>query len=482
MSTNTGRGPQDLMKSQQFVDAAHFVSTTTIDDTLKVNIVNYVKALPSTDARSQWYTVNTANNVTNITCSATTDAIRPTLAQLLTHQETPYEKDLRGLIQSDASYTRLPLFTEIAQLHDQHADLLTFINLMREYSMKDNGDIMKGAVKISKDGNGKAVAAERLYIQLTFLKYCVYGEQTSVGMVWAQQIGSYFFLYLVEKYWVIDHDRLVDAAKAPGNEDLGQNFINVIASYKNDDSARASSSLVGNLRKEQMALQRADTSVKMARRLRFEQEVQLYGMLALTAVTVAGFYSVYFFRHKAYLQLRPVLAIGAAGAALAMLFVTVVSIFKPVEHFANMGADGHVVMQPVLATWSNDAVKQAFMTSTKNANSYTKDLLKSRNDSLQEELDAAQRRTNSTDTEYREDLFLFNRVRQAKRFVIMSFVVGLFLMVLLMAKLPAHWVLWAHIVAGAVILAVAALVHRGNSMRRRSNWNQRYFLRPDLVT
>ena len=471
------------MKSQQFVDAAHFVSTTTIDNTLKVNIVNYVKALPTTDARSQWYTVNTANNVTDITCSATTDGIRPTLAELLTHKETPYEKDLRGLVQSDASYTqRSPLFTEIARLHDQHADLLTFIKLIREYSMTDKGDIMKGAAKITKEGNGKAVAAERLYMQLTFLKYCVYGERSSVGMVWAQQIGSYFFLYLGSKYWVNDLVKLVDAAKASGNEDMGRSFINVIASYKNDDGAEASSSLVGKLRKEQMALQRADTSVKMARRLRFEQEVQLYGMLALTAVTVAGFYSVYFFRHKAFLKLKVVLALGAAGAALAMLLVTVVNIFKPVEHFADMGADGHVQMQPVLQSWSGEAVKQAFMTSTKNANSYTKDLLKSRNDSLQEELDAARRRTNSTDTEYREDLFLFNRVRQAKRFVIMSFVVALFLMVLLIAELPAHWVLWAHIVAGAVILAVAALVHRGNSMRRRSNWNQRYFLRPDLVS
>ncbi len=69
----------------------------------------------------------------------------------------------------------------------------------------------------------------------------------------------------------------------------------------------------------------------------------------------------------------------------------------------------------------------------------------------------------------------FNRVRQAKRFVVMTLAVALLLMVLVMMGVPTGVWVALHVAAAVVILLVAVLVYKGNAQRSRRSWNSLYF-------
>ena len=105
--------------------------------------------------------------------------------------------------------------------------------------------------------------------------------------------------------------------------------------------------------------------------------------------------------------------------------------------------------------------------------------LGARQQALMSQLAALSQRVNATDMGYRDALFRFNRVRQAKRFVVMTLAVALLLMVLVILGVPRRVAVGLHVAAGAVILLVATLVYKGNAQRSRKNWNVIYYPRPD---
>ena len=129
-----------------------------------------------------------------------------------------------------------------------------------------------------------------------------------------------------------------------------------------------------------------------------------------------------------------------------------------------------------------EAARQASLSALDSTASLTKSLVDSRNDTLAQDYAAVSQRMHATDIEYRDAVFTFNRVRQAKRFVVMALAIALLLMVLVLVGAPNNVVIGLHVAAAVVILVVALLVYKGNAMRFRQDWSKYYYPSPNVIS
>jgi cation transport ATPase len=234
----------------------------------------------------------------------------------------------------------------------------------------------------------------------------------------------------------------------------------------------------------QMSLNRALTGIKDARKKKNDEIKQLCGFLALTAVCVGVFYYWMKFRPTLWHRMKVPMASCALVTAVIVLAVTGLSIFKPIEGFEvdqeNFCEDKDKCTD-ALESWAVDAANQTYVSALDATASLTSKLIESRDENLESDLATVSRRMYATDIEYRAAVFAHNRVRQAKRFVVMTLAIALLLMVVLIMGMPGKIVFGLHVAASVVLLTVAVLVYKGNAMRFRKNWNQVYYRGPEDV-
>lgn len=421
----------------------------------------------------------------------------------VTAKEMPIESAMGTKIESDKTYSPTELFLMTRRAHNQKETLDFLVEMYNNYRLTASGELTLNGQRVTPSETTDTGKLEAFYLRIKFLKYHLYGESNNVVRTNYQRVNTFLVMCMLARFWKFaSAGSTPDKAPVPLTADTApllnllilcrsatdknsNTKLQEIADLSMEDDASASSKLVSNLRKTQTALQRATTSIQDARRLRKDQEIQLIGYALLTTVCLLSFYGMYKYKHSTWLKYKWHMSVAASVGAIAILMITVFSIVKPLERFesyyedfCNDTAD---TCTEDMNKWATEATKQTYLTVADGTTRYAKDLLMSRNDSMKEELEAITRRVNATDVEYREDMYLFNRVRQAKRFVIMSFVVALLLMTVMVLGVPMNVIIGIHIFAAVIICITGVLVYRGNSQRMRKNFNQIYYPKPDLV-
>ena len=188
------------------------------------------------------------------------------------------------------------------------------------------------------------------------------------------------------------------------------------------------------------------------------------------------------FRPELWHRMRVPMATVALATAVIVLSVTAFAILRPVERFEQSYegfCDQNGKCEAAMEDWSRHAASKTYISTLDKNATLTSKVLKSRDDALRADLTAVSRRVNATDLMYRDALFSFNQVRQAKRFVVMTLAVALLLMVLVILGVPTRLWVGLHVAAAVIILVVAVLVYRGNSQRFRRDWGKTYWPQPD---
>jgi hypothetical protein len=342
-----------------------------------------------------------------------------------------------------------------------------------------------------------------LYAYISGVKYYVYGETDYLSQMHIQRVSTYLVCNMFaimftfvdangnEKPMNIDDAKdesdpmksLLDAARRVTNNTENkvlQKVQDLTLKGRNDGTSENAEKV--NL--FQMSLNRALTGIKDARKKKGDEVKQLAGFLALTAVCVGVFYYWMKFRPSLWNRMKVPMASCALVTAVIVLAVTGLSIFKPIERFEidqeNFCEDKDKCTD-ALESWAVDAANQTYVSALDATASLTSKLIESRDENLESDLATVSRRMYATDIEYRDAVFSHNRVRQAKRFVVMTLAIALLLMVVLIMGMPGKIVFGLHVAASVVLLTVAVLVYKGNAMRFRKNWNQVYYRGPEDV-
>lgn len=344
---------------------------------------------------------------------------------------------------------------------------------------------------------------EEFYVFLTLVKYYTYGETDMLSQMHIMRVTSYLMCNLFAVLFTfVDADgkevpmnvddqkdlsdpmkSLLDAARRVTNNTENkvlQKVQDLTLKERNDES----SSHAEKVNQFQMSLNRALVGIKEAKKKRTDEIKQTAGFLALTAVCVGVFYYWMTFRPALWHRMKVPMASCALVTAVIVLSVTGLSIIKPVEQFENdleHFCEDKDKCTDALESWAVDAANQTYVSALDATASLTSKLIESRDENLESDLATVSRRMYATDIEYRDAVFSHNRVRQAKRFVVMTLAIALLLMVVLIMGMPGKIVFGLHILASVVLLVVAVLVYKGNAMRFRKNWNMHYYPGPEDV-
>ena len=405
------------------------------------------------------------------------------MENLVTERETRFEALLRdGMTDADRD---TPIMRLLIGLRDKGASLKEFFDAMnREIEMP-------------------ASVLPALYGYVSAVKYCVYGEADYLSQMHIQRVTTYLVCNLFATLFTfVDADgtelsmnvddtkdesdpmkSLLDAARRVTNStdnDVLRRVQDLSLKERNDGTSAHAEKVT----QFQMSLNRALTGIKDARQKKGDEVKQTVGFLALTAVCVGVFYYWMRFRPTLWHSMRVPMASCALVTAVIVLAVTGLSIFKPIEHFETDQehfCEDKDRCTDALESWAVDAANQTYVSALDATASLTSKLIESRDDTLESDLATVSRRMYATDIEYRDAVFTHNRVRQAKRFVIMTLAIALLLMVVLIMGMPGRIVFGLHVAASVVLLTVAVLVYKGNAMRFRKNWNQVYYRGPEDV-
>ena len=414
----------------------------------------------------------------------------------VTAKEMPIEAEARRRIEdAGKKYAPTNLFFKTRNAHAKNESLEYLVDLYNSYRLTPSGQLTLNGTNVTPSESSDLGKLEAFYLRIKFFKYHLYDESNHVVRAHYQRVNTFLMMCMIARFW-----RFADAPPTPltsltpplsrllgpcrgGAENARNGTLQSIADLNMEDDAATSSRLVLEMRKTQTALQRATTSIDKARRLRRGQEIQLYGYSLLAITCVCTFYGLHRYRTKTWDKYKWQMSLAAAFAAAAILTMTVHSIVRPVERFeasyeefCSNTADTCV---SDMNEWAAEATKQTYLTVADGSTKYARDLLTSRNNSMREELEAIRRRVSATDVEYREDMYLYNRALQSKRFVVMAYVVALLLMTVMVLGVPANIVVKMHVAAAVILCIAGVLVYRGNTQRMRKNFHQIYYPKPD---
>jgi hypothetical protein len=428
----------------------------------------------------------------------TFDLATADLTDCVTANETPFEAKLRAKMKDAPDFKFAAGAKAIADAHDAGVGLKTFFQLFE--TTKDLSlDVMSNDLETYP--NTPVGTYNLVYVLLSYLKYRVYGQRNAVAQMHIQRVNTFLFCYFLSLVFTFTRGGaevplpatdvaleeasplkdLLDAAKTY-TDHKSNVVLNRVLDMDPAGAAEKSSKLSRAVQSAQTSLNRAMVGIKDARAQKGDEVTQTIGFLALTAVCVSVFYGWMKYRPALWARMRVPMATTALVTSIVVLTVTGLSIARPVEKFETHMEEFCASVgncEGPLTAWALEASKQANVTALDATASLSKNLMDARQEALAEDLAAVSQRMHATDLEYRDAVFTFNRVRQAKRFVVMTLAIALLLMVLLMMGMPARVVVGMHVAAAVAILVVAVLVYRGNAQRFRANWNQIYFPGPD---
>ena len=489
-----------LVNHSQFIDSCYFVE-------------NYVA--------TNTPPAPTILQVTNVTLLDVADCT--------TAKEMPIEKAIRQVVDTatvspaagNQGYLPTELYVQTTLAHDNGQTLEYFFSMYNNYVMTQQGTITLNGVSVMPgDTSSNAGVMEALYLRIKFFKYNIYGETNDTARTLYQRINTFLLLCMLAQNcpfgsagtaaytintatmppsvtYVADSTTQATATKFPltaeaspladliklcnyaASENTNNNTLNSIAALNVDDAAQTSSSLIAEIRQAQSQIQRASNNISQARNLKTDQLVQLVGWIMLLTVAVVSFYGMYFYRRSTWNKYKYIMSVAASFVALHILGLTIWSIVQQRrESFCQ--ANGTCV--PDMMNWADQASQMTYLTVADGTSRYAKDLLNSRNSSMSEDLSALTQKVNSMDIDYQSHMFDFNRLRQSKRFVIMSLVIALLLMTIVVMGWPMNMVITLHVLFAIVILATGYLVFRGNAQRMRKNFNKIYYPSPPVGT
>jgi len=417
------------------------------------------------------------------------------VSNFTTSGETPFEAGLRAQVARQAARPS-PLFTATVAAHTSNADQESLIKLYSAVVVGADGSITSSGAPVQTTGE-----PEQLYLLMSFLKYFVYGETNDVTRDFIQRVHMFLFIYLAAIYLTFssagaalpmtdgqsptpEASPLLDLINASTAEetDRGNGVLSNVSKIDPDGLAKQSSKLRNMVIMQQMSLTRATVGIDDATAQRRSEIIQLCGFLALAAASTGVFYGWMHFRPELWHRMRVPMATVALATAVIVLSVTAFAILRPVERFEQSYegfCDQNGKCEAAMEDWSRHAASKTYISTLDKNATLTSKVLKSRDDALRADLTAVSRRVNATDLMYRDALFSFNQVRQAKRFVVMTLAVALLLMVLVILGVPTRLWVGLHVAAAVIILVVAVLVYRGNSQRFRRDWGKTYWPQPD---
>ncbi len=414
----------------------------------------------------------------------------------VTAGETPFEVALREAVAASGAAVS-ELYVKTVEAHASASDVESLVALFDDVQLSGDTLVYGGATVVTHSSE------EALYLVLSTLKYHMYGEANHVTRALIQRLHTFLFMTVAaaalpftkggEPVATKDGDApspdapplkdLLDKCKVT-TDDRNNAVLNEVRKVDAAGLAGASSKLQATVRRQQMSLRRALASIGNARRQFADESKQLGGFIALLAVSVTVFYGWMRYRPELWSAMRVPMAASALVTAVIVLAITGIAIARPVERFEQefeTFCDAAGNCEAAMEDWAAEAAKQAYVSTLDATANLTKRELETRNESLAADLAAVGQRVNATDIEYRDALFRFNRVRQAKRFVVMTLAVALLLMVLVLMGVPtAVWV-GLHVAAAVVILLVAVLVYKGNAQRSRTRWDRIIFPGPDDI-
>ena len=417
------------------------------------------------------------------------------MSQRVTAKETPFEEALRRAVSALPEGGSSELYKKTVAAHEADANMEAFIDMYKTVGVD--------TLNVAGDRRGSSFA-ESLYLALSYLKFVVYGETNHVTRALVQRVHTYLFMHVAATFLTFTKSGemvqategeapspdvtplfdLLESSKKLANDETNP-VLNRVRVMDTPGLANKSSSLSALVQKQQMSLNRALTSIGDARRQLTDEVRQTFGFGFLLVVCLGVFYGWMKFRPALWARMRVPMAVTATVTALIVLGVTGIAIIKPVESFEQFYAEEFCTAagqcEGAMTTWAAEASKQAYVSTLDSTADITKRELVTRNESLEADLAAVSQRVNATDIEYRSQLFAFNRMRQAKRFVVMVTAIALMLMVFTIMGLPAQQALALHVIAGVVVLIVATLVYRGNAQRSRARWTQIYWPGPEDV-
>ena len=417
------------------------------------------------------------------------------VSEITTSGETPFEAGLRAQVASQAAKPS-PLFTATVLAHQSNADNGSLFKIYSAIAVAPDGTLTSGGKPVLCSGQ-----PEQLYLLLSFLKYFVYGEVNDITRDFIQRVHMFLFIYLAAIYLTFSRagaalpttdgavptsgtSPLLDLTEActADETDRGNGVLNNVREIDPDGLAKRSSKLRSMVIMQQMSLTRATVGIDDADAQRRSEIIQLCGFLALAAVSLGVFYGWMNFRPDLWHRMRVPMATAALATAIIVLSVTGLAIARPVEKFEQSyegfcQANGQC--EQAMEDWARHAASTTYISALGKNATLTNNVIKSRDDALRADLTAVSRRVNATDILYRDALFAFNQVRQAKRFVVMTLAVALLLMVLVILGVPTRLWVGLHVAAAVVVLVVAVLVYRGNSQRFRRDWGKTYWPQPD---
>jgi hypothetical protein len=425
------------------------------------------------------------------------------LSARVTAAETPFEARLRQAVYK----TGVPpgkFFTKVVKARDADADVEELIHIFEKVEITADEQVKVDGVQVDA-----TTPFELCYVILGAFKYCVFGEKNQVTRALIQRTSTYLFMTFVAGFMtfklagqeveapegaapdpeVSPLSDLLELCKTTTN-DMNNSVLNKVRETNVPGMAQESSKLSATVKRQQMSLNRALSSIAAARQQHGDEVKQLCGFLALLVVCVGVFYGWKWKRPLLFERMKVPLAITASVTAMIVLSVTSIAIIRPVERFEQFydGSDGSEGFcnasgqcEEAIHNWATEAAKQATLSTLDSTTALSKKELDSRNDSLAADLAAVSQRVHATDVEYRSTLFEFNRVRQGKRFIILILAVSLCLMVMSILGMSAKVSIGLHIAAGVIVLIVATLVYKGNAQRSRRSWNQIYFPGPDDI-
>jgi hypothetical protein len=425
------------------------------------------------------------------------------LSARVTAAETPFEARLREAVYKTGAPTGA-FFTKIVDARDADADVEALIKIYDAFEVTAQQELKVGGVAVDAPTD-----LERAYIMIGAFKYCVFGEKNQVTRALIQRVMTYLFMTYVAAHMTFmlagaevqapegaapeptmsPLSDLLELCKSTTNN-VNNPVLNRVRETDVPALAQESGTLAATVRRQQMSLNRALTSIAAARRQHGDEVKQLGGFVALLVVCVGVFYGWKWFRPALFEKMKVALAITASATAMIVLAVTSIAILRPVERFEQFydGSDGSEGFctaagqcSQAMSDWATEAAKQATLSTLDSTAALGKKELETRNESLAADLAAVSARVSETDIHYRSTLFEFNRVRQSRRFVVMSLAIALCLMVATIMGMPANVSIGLHIAAGVIILVVATLVYKGNAQRSRARWTQIYWPGPDDI-
>lgn len=406
------------------------------------------------------------------------------MENLVTERETRFETMLRESMTSEERDH--PIVRMLIGLRERGASLKEIFNAMNSATEQGTDTLMTA-----------------MYNYIAAVKYYVYGETDFLAQMHIMRVSSYLVCNIIATVFTfVDADgkeypmnvddlkdlsdpmkSLLDAARRVTNgtqNQVLQKVQDLTLKERNDTS----SGHAEKVNQFQMSLNRALTGIKDARQKKSDEIKQTLGFLALTAVCVGVFYYWMKFRPVLWHRMKVPMASCALVTAVIVLAVTGLSIIKPIEKFETElehFCEDKDKCTDALESWAVDAANQTYVSALDATASLTSKLIESRDENLESDLATVSRRMYATDIEYRDAVFSHNRVRQAKRFVVMTLAIALLLMVVLIMGMPGKVVFGLHIAASVVLLIVAILVYKGNAMRFRKNWNMVYYPGPEDV-